>query len=113
MGLGRTHRQLGEVSPSETLHEQLAAQTAAMTERLRYLRLRLADLEGKVLQLKTLQADLRLNKDVQAVSSRLRYILADMVAQGEDPFADLADDLSYHEELQATLSHLKRGGLLG
>lgn len=111
MALGRIRRQLGEAA-DETLRERLDAQAGVMTERLRHLRLQLADLDGKLLQLKALHADLRLKRDLAEVRDRLRHILGDLVAHEEDPLAEVAGALSYHQELRATMAQLKYGGYL-
>lgn len=112
LALGRTHRQLGEACHDAPLHAELSAHAATLTERLGHLRLQLADLDGKVLQLKSVQADLRLQRDLAMVRDRLRQILGDLVAHEEDPLAEVAGALSYHQELRAALTQLKHGGFL-
>lgn len=112
MALGRTQRRLGELEPGEPQHASLAAQASALTERLGQLRLHLLDLEGKVLQLKALQADLRLHADLKAVRGRLQHILGDLVPPADDPLTELSAELDYHQDVRATLSQLKQGGLL-
>lgn len=112
MSLGRAHRRLGEVAPGDPLHDHLTAQVGAMAERLGHLRLHLADLEGKVLQLKALQADLRLDADLRDVRGRLQQILGDLSTLASDPLAELSDELNFHQDIRATLSELRQGGLL-
>lgn len=111
LALGRTERRLGAAG-EDALHAELAAQAESLAERLGHLRLQLADLDGKVLQLKAVQADLRLKRDLRLVRERLGHILGDLVACEEDPLAEVAGALSYHQELRATLTQLKHGGLL-
>jgi len=111
MALGRTQRQRVEAA-EEGLRRQLSAQAEGLTERLGQMRLQLADLDTKVLQLKALQADLRLRRDLKAVRDRLQHILGELVAHDEDPLSEVAGALSYHQELRATLAQLRHGGYL-
>lgn len=111
MALGRTQRQLVETT-EEGLRHQLSVHANGMIERLGQLRLQLADLDAKVLQLKALQTDLRLRRDLTAVRDRLQHILGELVTHEEDPLAEVAGALSYHQELRSTLAQLKHGGYL-
>ncbi len=112
MALGRTHRQLAELGPTDPLHAQLNAQASDMIQRLGHLRLQLADLDAKVLQLKSLLADLRLHADLKAVRGRLQHILGDLAALSSEPLTELSDELTYQQEVRATVWQLKQGGLL-